>query len=228
MSLSVPPLRAGGTDDPRRGRLRMFSALTGVALAASLLVSPTSAAATVAKVEPVADAADAAGPTVEEALQEAAATGKSVGVPSYTTETDTLQARPNGQLTLTKALAPVRKNVDGDWASLDPSLRQNTDGSWSPAVIPGGLKVSNGGVGPLVTMYSGESSLALSLPVTLPKPTVSGAAATYANIWPGIDLIVTGDQYGSFTEVFVVHSAEAAQNPQLRVLRWPGPRQSPK
>ncbi len=158
--------------------------------------------------------------TVDQALQTAAATGKPVDVPSYTTSTDSLQARPNGQLALTQALAPVRKNVDGTWLALDPTLHQSADGSWSPAVVPGGLRLSGGGDGPLVTMYSGESSLALSLPIRLPSPTVSAASATYVDIWPGIDLVVTGDEYGSFTEVFIVHSAEAAQNPALRSLRW--------
>jgi len=160
------------------------------------------------------------GPTVEEALREAAATGKPVGVPAFTTETDSLEARPNGQLALTQALAPVRKNVDGQWRALDPTLHHNADGSWSPTVIPGGLRLSGGGDGPLVTMFAGESSLALSLPKTLPVPTVDGATATYANVWPDVDLAVTGDQFGSFTEVFVVRTADAAKNPELRSLHW--------
>jgi hypothetical protein len=69
-------------------------------------------------------------------------------------------------------------------------------------------------------MYVDGTSLALSLPVAVPVPTVSGATATYAQILPGVDLAVTGDQFGSFSEVFVIHDAQAAANPALRSLRW--------
>lgn len=106
------------------------------------------------------------------------------------------------------------------WKTLDPTLRRNADGSWSPATSVGGLRLSGGGGGPLVTMYVDGSSLALSLPIAPPVPTVSGATATYPQILGGVDLVVTGDQFGSFSEVFVIHDAAAAANPALRSLRW--------
>jgi hypothetical protein len=171
----------------------------------------------------VAASSTAAGSaTVDEALRAAARTGRPVGVSSYTTETDTLTAEPDGKLALVQQLEPVRKKVDGAWKALDPTLVQNADGSWSPAVTVGGLRLSGGGNGPLVTMYADGTSLTLSLPVTvLPAPEIRGATATYEGILPGIDLAVTGDQFGSFSEVFVVQDALAAADPALlRMLRW--------
>src|SRR5690606_38521735 len=73
--------------------------------------------------------------------------------------------------------------------------------------------------GPLATMRSGRSTLALTLPMALPAPTLSGSTATYRSVLPGVDLQVTADVYGGFVHTFVVHDVQAARNPALSSLR---------
>ncbi|QMU70027.1 LamG-like jellyroll fold domain-containing protein [Streptacidiphilus sp. P02-A3a] len=86
------------------------------------------------------------------------------------------------------------------------------------------LSFSNGGGGPLAVMRSGDSSLTVSLPAdlgTLPRPTLSGDTATYAGVLPGVDLELTADEQGGYSEVLVVRNAAAAADPALRTLVLP-------
>jgi hypothetical protein len=158
--------------------------------------------------------------TTEQALAEARATGKTVQVETATTASSTLAANPDGSYTLTQTLAPVRKMVAGTWKTLDATLTRNSDGTLSPAVATGSLTLSDGGAGPLATMRSGVASLALTLPVTLPTPTLNGASATYPAVLPGVDLTVTADTLGGFSEVLTVENASAAANPALSTLTF--------
>ena len=198
------------------GRRWAAAVLPGVVLAMTVVAVPAAAHAVGATPGPAAGGSSG----VDSALEQAARTGKPVTVSSYTTETDSLVARPDGKLALTQALAPVRKRVGTGWQPLNATLEANTDGSFSPAVVPGALRLSGGGTGPVVTMYVAGTSLSLSLPMVLPKPTVSGPTATYAGVLPGVDLTVTSDVFGSISESFVVHDATAARNPALQSLRF--------
>jgi hypothetical protein len=156
--------------------------------------------------------------TVEQSLAQARSSGSSVAVPAATTPTDTLTANPDGTLTLSRYLLPVRTLANGAWHRLDATLQTNSDGSVSPAMTTTGLTLSGGGSGPLVTMANGTRSLGLSLPVALPAPTLSGPTATYPGVLPGVDLQVTASTQGGFSEVLVVHSAAAATNSALAAL----------
>jgi hypothetical protein len=158
--------------------------------------------------------------TDAQALARAHAIGKPVPVTGATTDASTLTANPNGTFTLTRESAPVRKKVAGRWAALDATLRRNSDGSLSPAVTTSLLRLSGGGTGPLAVMTDNGASLSLALPGRLPGPVLSGATATYANVWPGTDLQVTADDQGGFSEVLVVKNAAAAANPALRQLTF--------
>jgi hypothetical protein len=88
----------------------------------------------------------------------------------------------------------------------------------SAALTTGALTLSGGGTGPLVRIGSGGRSLALSMRMPLPAPVLSGATATYRGVLPGVDLRVTADVQGGFSEVLVVHDAVAAANPALKTL----------
>jgi hypothetical protein len=163
--------------------------------------------------------AGAAGPlSVQQALARAKSTGRVVQVPAATTPTQTLAANPGGSLTVDQSIAPVRKRVAATWKSLDARLVRGSGGSVSTAVTTNVLRLSGGGGGPLATMNALGKSLSVWLPARLPAPALSGDTATYRGVLPGVDVRVTADVQGGFSEVLVVHSAAAAADPALRRL----------
>ncbi|MER6358443.1 LamG-like jellyroll fold domain-containing protein [Streptomyces sp. NPDC001634] len=168
-------------------------------------------------------AADSSGPTpgnpTQSALLQAQSTGKPVPIDSLTSETSTTTANPDGSLTTTEYVQPVRVMKNDTWTPVDASLVKNSDGSFSTAATPNGVTLSGGGSGPLVSLTDpSDRSLSLSLPFTLPTPTVNGNTALYSSVLPGIDLEATISDQGGFSDVLIVHDATAAANPQLRRL----------
>ncbi|RAG80376.1 hypothetical protein DN069_38465 [Streptacidiphilus pinicola] len=102
---------------------------------------------------------------------------------------------------------------------MDATLVANSSGGFSPKAAANPLSISAGGTGPLATMTAPDGkALSLTLPFTLPAPTVSGDAATYANVLPDTDLVVTATVRGDISEVLVVKTAAAAANPALSTL----------
>jgi hypothetical protein len=158
--------------------------------------------------------------TPGQALAQAQRTRKAVPVTGATTATSTLTANPDGSFTLTESTAPVRARMNGTWRDLDARLARNHDGTYSPAVSSHPLTLSGGGTGPLATMTYGPYSLALTAPMRLPAPLVSGSTATYAGILPGVSLIVTVKPSGDYSEVLRVDSPAAARNPALASLAF--------
>ncbi|MEY9891915.1 hypothetical protein ABIA31_005587 [Catenulispora sp. MAP5-51] len=156
-------------------------------------------------------AAAAADPLAAASLQ-ARVSGKAVAVGALTTETSTTTANADGTYTVATDTEPARtKDAAGHWVALDPTLRRAADGTLSPVATADSLTLSGGGSGPVIRVadHAGHA-MALSLPVALPAPALNGASATYAEIYPGIDLTVTVDREGGFSEVFTVHDAAAA------------------
>ena len=193
--------------------VRTFAAVVLlVALAAVTAPAAYASAATATR-----GPARARGPlTAAQVLARAAATGRRVPVPGATTPTDTLTANPNGTLTLTRSLVPVRKRVGGTWRPLVAQLRRAAGGSIATTTTTSSLRLSSGGGGPLATMRTAAGqSLSVWLPVRLPAPVLSGSSATYRDVLPGVDLRVTADTQGGFSEVLVVKNAAAAANPAL-------------
>ncbi|MFF0090800.1 hypothetical protein ACFYSF_12690 [Streptomyces canus] len=152
------------------------------------------------------------------AQKQAAATGEPVQVDALTTETATTTANPSGTLTYASSLLPVRVREAHRWVPVDATLQRNADGTWSPKVSAEPLTLSGGGTAPLATMTKGTSSLALSWPHTLSTPHASGASLTYPDVLPDVDLRVTADTQGGWSEVLVVKNAQAAADPRLAQL----------
>ncbi len=203
----------------RHCALRRTAPLALLALTGTLLSAPTAlAVARAASTPSPAHAANAGALTTTQALAQATKTGKQVPIPAQTTPTSTLAANPNGTLSLTENALPVRKLVNGTWQPLDATLVKNADGSISPRLANGPLRLSAGGSGPLATLISGTHNLKITLPVTLPTPTLSGPSATYHDVAPGIDLVVTATTLGSVSDVLVVKNAAAASSPALTRL----------
>jgi hypothetical protein len=206
-------------------RAWVAAAITVIAAAAlSLSGAPAGASAAAVAARPAARAASAgpgAGLVSEaQALRQARAAGKRVAVTAATTPDSTLTANPDGTLTLTQESVSVRKRVAGRWVPLDATLRRNGDGSVSPTVTTSGLRLSGGGTSPLAVMTEDGASLSLTAPFRLPAPVLSGQVATYPGVLPGVDLQVTADDQGGFSEVLIVRSAAAAADPALRHLAF--------
>ncbi|MFD0631496.1 ricin-type beta-trefoil lectin domain protein [Catenulispora yoronensis] len=141
-------------------------------------------------------------------------------VAALTSETLKVVANPNGTFTATSDAHPVRVKKGGAWTTIDTTLAKNADGGYSPKASLAGVSFSAGGTGPAVTMQApdGKSSISVTFPMPLPAPRISGNAAVYPDVLPGVDLrlAASGDAY---TEVLVVHDAQAAANPALAALR---------
>ncbi|MFG2819776.1 ricin-type beta-trefoil lectin domain protein [Kitasatospora sp. NPDC048365] len=160
-----------------------------------------------------------AGGAVQAARLAAKQTGKPVTVDALTTETTLTTAGPDGKLTVTTNLRPARVKRGDRWTAVDATLRKGGDGSWSPAATPTGVRLSGGGTGPLATLTDRDGrSLALTFPVKLPAPTVTGSTATYPQVLPGVDLTVDVTDQGAVREVLVVKDAASAGNPALKAL----------
>ena len=135
-------------------------------------------------------------------------------------ETDTgtlVTANPDGTFTLTETSGPVRVQRNGQWVPIDTTLSRRADGSIAAAATATSVNFSGGGTAPMVTLASGPGSVALTFPVRLPAPSLSGPTATYGNVLPGVDLKLTAEASG-FSEILVVKTREAAANPLLSRL----------
>jgi hypothetical protein len=194
---------------------------TGTLLACALLagslsaLTPAAAHADNGTGTPPATSPDAA------ALAQAQATGQSVPVPADSTDESTTKANPDGTFTTTATTEPTQVEQNGSWVPLDPTLHQNTDGTWTPNAAASSVVFSGGGTSPLATVASAAGQqMSLSWPSPLPTPTVSGATATYPDVYPGVNLAMTATPAGGYTEQLIVTSATAAANPALANIQF--------
>lgn len=155
----------------------------------------------------------------QSALALARLSGQPVDVVSERSETTRTVANPDGTFTSEVYARPQWTRRHGDWVPVDTTLQVNADGSVSPAAAVVDLRLSGGGSGPLVTMEAQGRRIGLTWPGPLPKPTLSGDTATYAEVLPGVDLRVTAEVDG-YREVLVVKHRAAAANPALRQIRF--------
>ena len=129
-------------------------------------------------------------------------------------------AEPGGGFEAQEYLEPQRvREADGSWAAVSTSLSVRPGGVVAPGAITTGLTLSDGGRGPLFTLAQGGRSLSVSSPFgSLPAPSLSGSTATYRDVLPGVDLLVTAAPTG-VSEVIEVKSAAAAADPEWRGSR---------
>ncbi|MFI6927677.1 phospholipase A2 [Nonomuraea spiralis] len=159
-------------------------------------------------------------PTEISARLAAAVCGKRVKAVSLTTETDEFFVNPAGTITQEHRYRPVRVKRGEAWVAADPTLAAAGDGSVAPKAAAVSYSFSGGGDGPLVTASERGTRLTLGAPLgALPKPVLDGATATYAEVLPGVDLVLTADVDG-FAEKLVVKTRQAAANPALRELTF--------
>jgi hypothetical protein len=154
------------------------------------------------------------------ALAAARRSGRPVEVSSLRTETGQVFANPSGTLTTEEYAQPVRVRQGNHWAAVDPTLKVQRDGTLRPVATPLPMTFSGGGAGTLARVSWQGRHFGLGWPAKLPRPVLAGATATYPEVFPGVDLVLTAGILG-FSEVLVVRSAAAAANPALASLRFP-------
>jgi hypothetical protein len=193
----------------------------GAAAVALLLVSSLAVAS--APIDPPAEAYT--GPQVAEAQDTgtaitAAARQKSpVAIAELTTETRMVHAQPDGTLTAEVSPRIVRVRQGDRWVGVDTTLVRHDDGTVGPRAADSELALSGGGTTPLVRYGRDGKSIALSWPGRLPAPALSGPTATYAEVLPGVDLVMRAEVDG-YVQHLVVKSPEAAKNPALTRVRF--------
>lgn len=211
---------------PRGGRSRVGGRLAALTALAALIAGGTSwPALALDKPPPAAAGTDSTTPTaanganaVQLAQIQARSTGQAVVVDALTSATQTTTAAPDGSLSTHTDTQPVRLRRGGAWIPLDASLAEHS-GTVTPNATTDPVVLSDGGTGPLATLTDASGhTLSLTLPFTLPAPTLTGASALYSAVLPGVDLEVVIDPQGGFSDVLIVHDAQAAANPDLAKL----------
>lgn len=210
----------GNTGRDWRRFLRRAVALTvaaGVGSAGSLM----SLESATALIQPTAVTAvgDGSVSPEDKALQDAKATGVPVELVSARTEASDTWVRPDGKFSVKEYGSPVRVMRNGTWVATDPTLVFAADGSVKPKATSVMVSFSGGGTGPILSGVKDGRTLALSWPTALPKPTLAGNVATYAEVLPGVDLQLKAEVEG-FSQLVVVKTPQAATNPQLTTLKY--------
>jgi len=153
-------------------------------------------------------------------MTQARKTHKPVQVDIATNPYTTLTANPAGHFTAQEFLDPQRAKVDGSWRPIDTTLVRNADGSIRSKVTLASVRLSGGGTGPLARVDDGAGhALTFTWPGgALPVPALFGDTATYADVYPGVDLKMVALPTG-VQDLLVVHNAKAAANPALTSIR---------
>ncbi len=195
----------------------IVSGIVAAALVCGLVNDHASAAPT-----PAAPSAPAKTIYTEEeqkALSQARTSKQSVPVASTTTETSQVVANPDGTFTLASSREAIRTKTGlGAWVPIDTRLARSSDGRIRPAATALDVSLSGGGTGSAISLHRNQTNADLSLPFTLPTPTLDGSTATYSDVLPGVDLQLTAYPE-HVTEVLVVKTAAAAHQPQLAALK---------
>lgn len=181
----------------------------GLAAASSMAMVVTLAAA-----PSYADRSTGEEPDLASAVAAAKETGERVKIQEATTEKSESFATPDGKVTSVLSAGPVRFRRDGSWVPVDLTLQRQADGSVAPAAHPHDLRVSGARTatsGELASMWAGAEKVAMGWQGALPEPSLNGGRATYAEVLPGVDLVVQATATG-FEQLTVVKSAAAAKN----------------
>ncbi|MEU8761991.1 LamG-like jellyroll fold domain-containing protein [Streptomyces sp. NPDC048659] len=157
-------------------------------------------------------------PSEDMAKAAAKESGRPVEAANLRGERRDVFANEDGSFTAREYTEPVRTRQGTDWVPVDDTLVKESDGTWAPKAATVDLEFSDGGTGPFARMSRVGREYALTWPGgTLPKPTVEGSTARYAEVLPGVDLAVRAGVEG-FSHYFVVKTAEAAADPRLESI----------
>jgi len=105
---------------------------------------------------------------------------------------------------------PQRVERDGAWVTPDATLVEVSPGVWSPRAVVTEVSFGSGDL-PVVTITEDDVSLGLSW---APVPLVAGPRATYEEVLPGVDLVLTAGLDG-FQQALVIKDRAAGQQDAL-------------
>ncbi|MFE1471310.1 LamG-like jellyroll fold domain-containing protein [Nocardiopsis dassonvillei] len=198
---------------------RAAAVTTAATLALSLLTAVPAAADDDESTSPSSEGTQS-GNEEFDALALAEQTGEPVEIPSLTDEKTQHFANPDGTFTAEVSAIPVRVRSGEGWVDVDTTLVAGDDGLVRPRAAGMDIAFSGGGDAPMARIGIGSNSVALDWVAELPTPTLDGDQATYADVLPDVDLVLTAGVEG-FTQVLVVHTPEAAASPELAELELP-------
>ncbi|WP_407567184.1 DNRLRE domain-containing protein [Polymorphospora sp. A560] len=191
-------------------------------------LSLPSAAAVAAPPVPAPDASGQSQTPLDE-LDEASAmalayrTRQPVEVTAVTSGISRVWALPDGTFRAEQHLAPVRaRDASGDWVDVDLTLEVKPDGSVGPKAHAHHLRLSGArGVesDSLVELGTGVDASELGWRGVLPAPVLDGQKATYAEVKPGVDLVVEVGRSG-YEYYFLVKNAVAAGSMSSIAMPW--------
>ncbi|WP_439673373.1 FG-GAP-like repeat-containing protein [Embleya sp. MST-111070] len=198
--------------------LTLACGVGGTGMAAPTAAPGATAAQSGVSHAPATRPVDAATNAETTAVEQARRTGIPVPVPELTTETDTVTAKPDGVLALTRSIEPSRTRKTGTWRDLDPTLTRAADGTVRPTATTGDLVLGAGGGTLLASMTSNGHRLAFTWPTALPQPVLAGDTALYPGVLPDVDLKVVAGEQGGFSHTLIVKTPAAAKDPRLATL----------
>ncbi|MGN9844982.1 DNRLRE domain-containing protein [Nonomuraea sp. H19] len=182
--------------------------------------------------------AEPSAPDEPSARLSARLTGKRVEVADARTETTTTYANPDGTLTVDSFAGPVRFRRDGAWAPVDISLTKAPSGEIVTRGHGRALRFGGGRAGvarqadasgpaDLITIGEGAAKVTMQWKGALPTPRLSGETATYPDVMPGADLVVTATRTGA-EQFLLLKSRPTAPLTYTLGLKAPGlkPRQA--
>ncbi|MCW6006701.1 carboxypeptidase regulatory-like domain-containing protein [Micromonospora sp. CPCC 205371] len=199
--------------------MRLRRAVVLVAVAAAAAAQLTVPAAQAAPVPAAPKECAASRPDGRSATAAAADCGGKVEILAERTETSQTFANPDGSRTLEQSIQPEWVRRGSGWVPVDTTLRKGAGGVVVPGATVLPMTFSPGGTRPLAELRDGDQKLAMTWPDKLPTPTLTGDTAVYAEVLPGVDLRVTATALG-FSEVLVVKSPKAAQQPGIATVRF--------
>ena len=188
----------------------------GAALAGSVgTAAPVAAAGAVGT---VGSAVASEAPDEQSAMRMAYRKRIRVEVTGARTETSRRFANPDGTLSLEQFAVPQRVRRGSGWVPVSTRLKVAGDVVVPQATVAA-LRFSAGGTGPLVTIGQPGSQVSLYWPGRPPAPVLDGDTARYAEVLPGVDLLLRAG-VDSFREVLVVKTPRAAADPALRRIAF--------
>ena len=205
-------------DRSQRARIQKFPRIVAAVVSLTLLTAGLEAhqsadAAPTADPKPVVQRVDSR-PDVVSAAVSARAQGSRVEVESMRTETSTTWSNPDGTMTTEAHAAPIRfKNAAGAWQTIDLTLQKAADGTVAPRSHQRGLRLGKRNAATGQVFASADSGAGRQVewvsPWKLPEPTLDGTKATYAEMQPGVDLVLDAHRNG-FENDFVVKQRPTA------------------